>query len=78
MTTVINTPAGGTTDSLGSVLIGIVVVAVLGVLFFVYALPIIRANNAQTQTPPTIDVNLSVPKDILKTPTPQPTPQPAP
>lgn len=67
-TTIIN-PAASNTESEGSgvgFLVGIIVLAVLAVIFFVYGLPLLQgaAGNDTTEVnvPKSIDVNVNQPK----------------
>lgn len=66
MTTIVNTPApassGGSDNSSGTV-IALVLVLVIGVLFFVYGLPMLRRATAtpQVSVPDQIDVNVNTP-----------------
>lgn len=49
MTTVINTPSTNTDDgSAVAIVFGIIIIAALGVLFYVYALPQLRGTTAPT------------------------------
>ncbi len=72
MTTIINTPpTGDSADSGMGLVLGIILALILGVLFFVYALPTLRDD-----TPPktdNIDINVQVPSDET-TPIPEVTP----
>ncbi len=66
MTTIINTPAPSN-DSGGAVgmIVGLVVLVVLGYLFFVFGLPAIRqmqSNGVQINVPSDINVNVTQPK----------------
>ena len=61
MTTIVNTPPSNDTGSGMGMLIGLVVVIVLGFLFFVYGLPAIRnmrVGTPQINVPSQIDVNV--------------------
>ncbi len=69
MTTVINNPGehganNNNNDGGGSgLIIGVLVSLVLIALFFIYILPMIRANNtAQPQTPAETNINVTIPK----------------
>ncbi len=82
MATVINNPghaerSDGAADSTMGILMGVIVLLVLATLFFVYALPAIRASNATPAAPQnsTIDVNVKTP---VTTPTPAPATTPTP
>jgi hypothetical protein len=74
MSTIINNPKGGeNSDNLSGTIIGIIIVIVLAVLFFVYAVPAIR-NSDDTQEQPkndTLDINVKLPNDSLKATTTQ-------
>ncbi|MEK7136290.1 MAG: hypothetical protein AAB821_01735 [Patescibacteria group bacterium] len=65
MTTIVNTPpTGESSDSGTGVVVGILLVLVLVILFFVYGLPALR--NDTPPTPPKtdkIDINVQVPAD---------------
>lgn len=64
MTTVINNP-GDNGDGMGiGFMIGILIVIVAGVLFFVYGLPAIRANKAQ---PNTTNITVQTPAPLAPT-----------
>lgn len=63
-TTIINpTPNSTTSDNGMGFLLGVIVLAVFAVLFFVYALPYIRGfsgtSGVQVNVPKTIDVNVN-------------------
>ncbi len=61
MTTVINNPGNGEgSDSGVGIMIGIIVLVVIVGLFFIYALPAIRAGSAIPQDS-SIDVNVKLP-----------------
>jgi len=60
MTTIVNTPASNESGGMGMI-IGLVIVVVLGFLFFVYGLPMIRntqVGTPQINVPSQIDVNV--------------------
>jgi hypothetical protein len=58
MTTVINTPGNNDSGSnAAGLIVGIVVLIIVGALFFVYVLPRIKGSN----TPNSVDVNLNLP-----------------
>ena len=63
MTTIINTPPQGdsSSDSGTGLIVGVLVAIVLIVLFFIYALPAIRASL--TPQNGSIDVNVKLPTD---------------
>lgn len=72
MATIVNTP--GTEGGSAAVLIvGLVITAVLVVLFFIYGLPALQNMSQASATPTTIKVELPTP-----TPEPSPVPTPAP
>lgn len=75
MTTVINNPGNGegTDSGVGVVLVVIALIVVAG-LFFMYALPAIRAGNATPQNS-SIDVNVKLPAGDNTPPSPTPPPQ---
>lgn len=62
MTTIINTPQPSNDSSSGmGMVIGLVVLVVIGFLFFVYGLPALRQmrlGNPQINVPSSIDVNV--------------------
>ncbi len=66
MTTIINTPAPAPetqSDSGLGMIIGIVFLAVVAFIFFVYGLPAIRSiRSPQVNIPSKIDVNINQPK----------------
>lgn len=67
MTTIINTPGSNSDDSSGVAMIfGIIVLLVLGALFYVYALPQLRSDTKESTT------------TEIKVELPAPTPAPAP
>lgn len=70
MTTVINNPGNGESSDSGiGIIIGVIILLlVVGGLFFVYGLPAIRGSGVAPQNG-SIDVN-------VKLPTPSPTPAP--
>jgi hypothetical protein len=64
MPTIINNPNGGeSSDSFVSTIVGIFILLVLIVLFFVYALPAIRNSNTTVEQPKndSLDVNVNLP-----------------
>ena len=74
MSTIINTPR--TDDSSGAgLLIGIVLVIVLGALFIMYSLPMIRQNAAPRDNG--VDVNVTLPTTPDNTTNGNTTPTPA-
>jgi hypothetical protein len=79
MPTVINHPYTRSSDSgFGGVLISAVVLVILALLFFMFIMPSIRANNAGTQDR-NVDVNVKLPTDFNNAPAPAPsTNEPAP
>lgn len=69
MTTIINTPPSGESSNSGlGLVLGVILVLILGALFFIYGLPAIRNNNTVPQNG-NIDVNISVPANVT-TPSP--------
>lgn len=72
MTTIINTPGkgDGADSGVGVMLVVIVLIVVAG-LFFMYALPAIRANNTAPQNS-SIDVNVKLPASDTTLPSPTP------
>lgn len=76
MATIINNP--GDADSSGAgigMILGTIALLVVVGLFFMYALPAMRAGNTAPQGS-SLNVNVDVPAG--ETPTPTPTPSPAP
>ena len=65
MTTIVNTPAGANESNGGTgVIIGILILIVIGFLFFYYGLPAIRSvqlGTPQINVPAKIDVNVNQP-----------------
>lgn len=66
MTTIINTPPATNNESGGSMgmIIGLVVLLILGYLFFVYGLPAIQnmqVGTPQINIPAKVDVNINQP-----------------
>lgn len=67
MTTIVNTPPAANNDSGGvmGMVFGIVVLVVLGYLFFVFGIPAIRqfqSKGVQVNVPSDINVNVTQPK----------------
>ncbi|MBV9462617.1 MAG: hypothetical protein JO317_00165 [Verrucomicrobiae bacterium] len=60
MATVVNNPGNGDTGSGMGFIVGILVVVILGIVFFVYGLPALKNNtsSAPTTTEHKIDVNV--------------------
>lgn len=66
MTTIINTPPATTNESGGSMgmIVGLVVLLILGYLFFVYGLPAIQnmqVGAPQINIPAKVDINITQP-----------------
>lgn len=66
MTTIVNTPPA-TNDSGGvmAMIFGLIVLAILGYLFFIYGMPAIRqfqSRGIQVNVPSDINVNVNQPK----------------
>lgn len=63
MTTVVNNPSGESSGSGMGFMVGMIVLAVLAVLFFVYGLPALRqsasSGGVQIEVPDQIDVNVN-------------------
>jgi len=59
MSTVINNPSSDGEGGATGLIIGIMLVIVIGALFFIYGLPAIRGANAPQQG--AIDVNIKLP-----------------
>lgn len=73
MTTVINTP--GNSDSSGGALgliVGIIVLIIVGALFFIYVLPMINSslNNSGEPKDNTMDINVQLPPVEINNPEP--------
>ena len=65
MSTVINNPANGEDSSgVAGMLIGIIVLVIAFILFFLYGLPMLRTNPATQEAPKSnsLDVNVTLPK----------------
>lgn len=65
MTTIVNTPSQNDSSSGVGMVIGLVLVLVIGYLFFVYGLPAMRNTKVGTpeiNVPSQIDVNVNQPK----------------
>ena len=74
MSTIINNPTGSSEDSSGvGVIAGIVLTVILGILFVLYALPLLR--NQATPTPTTSEIKVTLPEVPAKANTPAPTGQ---
>lgn len=74
MSTVINNPTSSSEDSSGvGVIVGMVLVVILGTLFVLYALPLLR--NQATPTPTTNEIKVILPEVPAKANTPAPTGQ---
>lgn len=61
MTTVINNPGDGDSSSAMGVIVGIIVVIILGALFFMYALPAIRGGAAPQDDSGSLNINVDLP-----------------
>ena len=63
MATVVNNPAPATTDSGMGFLLGVILLVVVGILFFIYAVPYIGSTMRapQVNVPSTFDVNVNTP-----------------
>ncbi len=76
MSTIINTPGSQTSDSGGmGMIIGVLLVLVVGVLFYLYALPALRNEEVKSTT---TEIKVELPNPPVSVPTPSPTPAPAP
>jgi hypothetical protein len=63
MTTVINNPGNGDDSSgVAGMIIGVVVLMLIGALFFIYGLPLIR-NGINNTPSKSIDINVKLPVD---------------
>ncbi len=66
MTTIVNTPpannSGGSDNSVGTI-VALLIVLVMGFLFFVYGLPMLRRATTppQISVPDKVDVNINTP-----------------
>jgi len=74
LTTVVNNPSGGSDSGSGAgFMVGILVLAVLAVLFFAYGLPALRqsAGGVRVEVPDQIDVDVNGPQGGGGQPVPQ-------
>ena len=72
MTTVINNPGNGDGgDSVIGLVVGVLILVLVGVLFFVYGLPAIRNATAPSKDG-AININVKMPDNPITTPTPTP------
>ena len=62
MTTIVNTPRSGESDSGLGLILGIIIAIALVVLFIVYGLPALRNNQAPAEQPGT-NINVTLPSD---------------
>jgi hypothetical protein len=75
MSTIINTPGSLTSDNGGiGMIVGILLVVIVGVLFYLYALPTLRNEEVK---PTTTEIKVELPNPPASAPTPSPTPAPA-
>ncbi len=72
MTTIINTPPSGESSNSGlGIVVGVLVIAVLAALFFIYILPKIGTDNTAPEDN-TINVNVELPTNEDASPSPSP------
>lgn len=61
MTTIINTPGRGDGDGGWGFVFGILIILLIGVLFFIYGLPYIRGNNVPSEPNDSANINITIP-----------------
>ena len=66
MPTIINNPGNGEDSSgVGGMFVGLIILVIVLVLFFLYGLPMMRNSNPPAQETPktdSLDINVTVPK----------------
>ncbi len=66
MATVINNPSDGDSSAMG-VVVGIIVVIILGALFFMYALPAMRNTQAPQDNGGSLNIDVNLPTGTTNT-----------
>lgn len=76
MPTIINNPPNqGSNEGLGiGLVVGLLIVAFAGVLFFIYGLPALRTTGEDKPTVQKIEIQVPSPTPVVTTPTPEPAP----